>query len=368
MRIGIPREIKNHEHRVAMRPCDIRELVASGHTVMVETHAGEGAGFCDQDYHRHGAHIVDQACEVWDADLVVKVKEPQTSEYPFLRQDLILFTYLHLAADLTLAEALLETGTCAIGYETVQTDDGMLPLLMPMSRIAGRLATQLGARYLQSENGTSVRGKGVLLGGVVNVPPAKVLILGGGQVGSQAAEVALGMGASVCVMDVQYKRLVWLENRFRNHSDRFMARMMDMHTLDEETRTTDLLIGAALIPGAKAPHILTKEHLRNMPADGVLIDVAIDQGGVAETSRATTYDDPVYPVENIMHCCLPNLPSCVARTATHALAEAVFPYIQLLADKGVDQALHENSALAKGLNIRSGVTVHPAIKVALECH
>ncbi|RMH15787.1 MAG: alanine dehydrogenase [Gammaproteobacteria bacterium] len=368
MRIGIPREVKNHEHRVALRPVDAGRLVAAGHRVFLETRAGEGAGFSDFEYQQQGVQIVGRASEAWDVDLVVKVKEPQVSEYPFLRKDLVLFTYLHLAADLTLAEALLETGTCAIGYETVQTEDGMLPLLMPMSRIAGRLAAQIGARYLQTENGTSVRGKGILPGGMMNAPPARVLILGGGQVGSQAAEVALGLGASVCVMDVQANRLEWLENHFHDYSRRFTARRMSSQGLEELIRKTDLLIGAALVTGARAPHLLTIDHLKNMPADGVLIDVAIDQGGVAESSRPTTYDDPVYRVEKIIHCCLPNLPSCVARTATLALAEAVCPYVQLLAEKGVDQAIKVNSALARGINIRSGVAVHPAIKAVLESH
>ncbi len=361
MKIGIPKEIKNHEHRVAVTPVGVKDLVDAGHEVWVQTDAGCAAGFSDESYQAVGAHLSADAAKVWSMDLVVKVKEPLPEEYSFFRKDLTLFTYLHLAAAPELTEALVNSGVCAIAYETVQSDNGRLPLLTPMSCIAGRLATQMGAFYLQTTNGTAYAGKGLLMGDVQGAPNAHVLILGGGNVGRNAASVALGMGANVTIMDVSAPCLESIKQEFSEVIDRLQAQLFEEEALEQALKSTDLLIGAALVPGTKAPQLLSRKTLAHMPKGGVFMDVSIDQGGMAETSRATRYDDPVYVEEGIIHCCLPNLPGCVSHSSTAALTTVTLPYVLELANSGVKQALLENIELQRGLNVHHSAVVHPAL-------
>jgi len=364
MIIGVPKEIKNREHRVSLTPAGVQQLVKDGHEVRVEQDAGKASGFADADYEASGSRIVKEAGEVWAADLVLKIKEPLPVEYAFLRLGQGLFTYLHLAAVPALMDVLLEKGVRAIGYETVQADDGSLPLLAPMSRVAGRMATQIGATLLQKENGTAYQGRGVLMGGVDGVPSASVLVLGGGNVGRNAADVALGMGASVQILDASVDCVSALRQRFSKAGDACDVRFFAEQLMFEALETCDLLIGAALIPGEHAPLLLTPSYLERMKG-GVFVDVAIDQGGVSETSRPTSYDEPVYAESGVLHCCLPNLPAAVPVSATQALTHATLPYVRYLASSGLD-AVRENAALARGVNTWDGHVMHRGVAHTLK--
>jgi len=364
MIVGVPKEIKNREQRVALTPEGAGELVRAGSEVRLQKGAGLGAGFFDEAYEEAGARIVDSAAEAWAADLVVKVKEPLPEEYDFLRPGLTLFTYLHLAAAPELAHELLARKVRAIGYETVQTDDGRLPLLAPMSRVAGRVAMQMAARFLQRENDTPYPGKGVLPGGLEGVPPASTLIVGGGNVGMHAATVALAMGAQVRVLDANVDRVAALREEFADMGDRFEARFHTPQLLFEALDGCDVLIGAALIPGEHAPVLLTPSWLERM-AGGVFVDVAIDQGGISETSRPTSYAEPVYVEAGVMHCCLPNLPAAVPVSATRALTHATLPWVKTLACEGVEAAVRTETPLRRGVNTWDGAVVHRGVARAL---
>jgi alanine dehydrogenase len=357
MIIGVPKEIKTLENRVAMTPAGVEALVGRGHQVLVEKGAGTGSGLVDQRYLDAGAGIV-SATEAWGAEMVIKVKEPIASEYQFLRDDLILFTYLHLAAERELTEALLKAGTTAIAYETVQTPDGNLPLLTPMSEVAGRMATQVGAHYLERHQG----GRGMLLGGVPGVSPATVVVLGGGVVGTNAAKIAMGMGARVIIMDLSHSRLQYLD-------DVFQGRMTTMSSNEANIRAylkeADLLIGAVLIPGAKAPNLVTREMLSTMKDGAVIVDVAVDQGGCVETIKATTHADPTYVVDGVVHYGVANMPGAVPHTSTYALVNQTIPYAMKLAEHGFD-ALAMDSTLAGGLNCHQGKLTYEAVGQAFD--
>ncbi|WP_027480841.1 alanine dehydrogenase [Deinococcus pimensis] len=357
MLIGLPKEIKVKENRVALTPGGVSTLVRRGHDVVVEQSAGIGSGFADAEYVAAGARL-GSAADAWAAQMVVKVKEPIASEYGYLREDLLLFTYLHLAADRPLTERLIESGTTAVAYETVQLDDGSLPLLTPMSEVAGRLAVQAGAYYLQKPNG----GRGVLLGGVPGVQPGHVLVIGGGVVGTNAAKMAMGLGARVTVLDVSQKRLAYLDDVFFGRLTTMMSSEANIRALLPEA---DLVIGGVLIPGAKAPHLVTRDMLSSMQEGSVIVDVAVDQGGCVETIHATTHDDPVYNVEGVVHYGVANMPGAVPRTSTFALTNATFPYVMQLAEKGVS-ALEGNAALRKGLNTRAGKLTYAGVAEAFE--
>jgi len=362
MIIGIPGEIKNREHRVALTPAGARTLVEDGHEVRIKAGAGAGSLFADAEYMDSGACIVQRPDDAWAADLVLKVKEPLPEEYDYLRPEMCLFTYLHLAAAPELLDVLLAKKVRAIGYETVRNDDGSLPLLAPMSRIAGRLAAQIGASLLQAENGTPWPGKGVLMGGAPGVRSARVLVLGGGNAGSNAADVALGMGASVRILDISMDCVSTLRRRFGDACDvRFFAEQLMFEALDD----CDFLIGAALIPGTHAPRLLTRSFLGRMPDGGVFIDIAIDQGGVSETSHPSSYDAPVYVEEGVLHCCLPNLPAAVPVSSTEALTSVTLPYVRLLANEGMRKSVRDNSALARGVNTWDGQITHAAVAAAV---
>ncbi|MBG0777759.1 MAG: alanine dehydrogenase [Desulfovibrionaceae bacterium] len=352
MIIGIPKEIKTMENRVAMTPGGVESLVRRGHTVLVEEGAGAGSGLTDAEYVQAGARIVDVA-EAWGAAMVVKVKEPIASEYKYLRDDLLLFTYLHLAADRELTDALLATGTTGVAYETVQLPDGGLPLLMPMSEVAGRMATQVGAAYLEKPNG----GRGVLLGGVPGVAPASVVILGGGVVGSNAAKIALGMGAQVTILDVNHSRLQYLDDVF---GGRLVTLSSTEPNIRQSVQHADLLIGAVLIPGAKAPKLVTRGMLSFMKEGSVIVDVAVDQGGCVETIKATTHKEPTYEVEGVVHYGVANMPGAVPRTSTFALMNQTLPYALRLAGQGV-AALRTDECLARGLNTYAGKVTYEAV-------
>lgn len=362
MKIGVPKEIKNHEHRVAIVPGGVAQLTASGHQLFIETTAGIDSGFSDADYLAAGAEIVKDARDAWSAELVVKVKEPQTDEYQYLRNDLTLFTYLHLAAFPELAVELLEKKVCAIAYETVQNSAGLLPLLKPMSEIAGRVAVQMGVHFLQKENGTMAAGKGCLPASIGTAPAMHTVILGAGNVGLSAADAAAGLGSRVTLLERNEKRIRILQQQTHEHVSVFHFSHDHFFELLDHC---DLLIGAALIPGRHAPELLTRHELKRMQDGSVFIDVSIDQGGISESSRATSYDDPVYVEEGVIHCCLPNLPAAVPQTSTRALTEVTLPYIRLLADLGVDKALQTVPELAHGLNAQAGVLIHPAVAATL---
>ncbi|MDQ6986345.1 MAG: alanine dehydrogenase [Mariprofundaceae bacterium] len=366
MIIGVPRELKNRERRVALTPDGAAQLVAAGHVLRIEQNAGKGSGFSDADYATAGAQVLAKDA-VWEADLVVKVKEPLPEEYGFLRPQMFLFTYLHLAAEPQLVDVLLANKVRAIAYETVQTDNGALPLLAPMSRIAGRVAAQIGAHLLQAENGTPFVGKGVLMGGE---PPANVIIIGGGHAGRAAASVACGMGAAVRIFDVSAACVADLNKTFvkKMPGERCAARFFDMNacTVDEwavALNDCDLLIGAALIVGEHAPQLLEARHLARM-AGGVFVDISIDQGGMSASSRPTSYAEPVYVEAGVLHCCLPNLPAAVPVSATHALTVATLPWLQKLAGTGITAAMCD-TALARGVNTWDGQLVHRGVAHAL---
>jgi len=364
MIIGIPKEIKNRERRVALTPQGTEILTRAGHEVRIEAGAGLGSGFADTDYLAAGALSVNTT-SAWDAELVVKVKEPLPVEYAYFHPGLCLFTYLHLAAVAELVPSLLQQQVRAIGYETVQMDNGSLPLLAPMSQIAGRVAVQMGAYLLQSENGTPFSGKGKLMGGSDGVQPARVLILGGGHAGRNAAQVAAGMGAEVCVLDTSAACIASLNRKLTGH---FSAEVFSAEALRDKLQDCDLLIGATLIAGEHAAHLLNAELLATMRG-GVFVDIAIDQGGISQTSRPTSYAEPVYVEAGVLHCCLPNLPACVPLSATRALTHATLPFVQMLADEGIEAALRgpqeTHAALRRGVNTWDGRIVHAGVAHAL---
>lgn len=352
MIIGVPKEIKTLENRVAMTPGGVQALVRQGNEVLVEAGAGVGSSLTDEEYVAAGAKMV-SAEEAWGAEMVIKVKEPLESEYKFLRKDQLLFTYLHLAAAESLTKALLEAGTVGIAYETVQMPDGSLPLLTPMSEVAGRMATQVGAHNLEKNQG----GRGMLLGGVPGVAPAQVVVLGGGIVGTNAARIAMGMGAQVKVLDLSHKRLQYLD-------DVFAGRLMTITSTEPNIRAAvqqaDLVIGSVLIPGAKAPKLVTRDMLSTMKPGAVIVDVAVDQGGCIETTKATTHDNPTFVVDGVVHYGVANMPGAVPRTSTFALANQTLPYAMRLAKDGL-KALKADHALALGLNTLHGKLTFPAV-------
>jgi len=358
VRIGVPRETKEDEHRVALTPGGAFELIAHGHEVWVEHDAGHGAGHRDDAYAQVGASVGD-AGDCWGADLVLKVKEPQAAEFGFLSDEQTLFTYLHLAANPRVADALCRAGGTAIGYETVEDRHGRLPLLAPMSEVAGRLAVQAGARFLEQPRG----GRGVLLGGVAGVAAGKVTIIGGGIVGTNAAVVAIGMQAHVTVLDADLGRLRDLEMVLDGRVALIYATRL---AIAEEVAGADLVIGAVLRPGARAPHLVTREMIRTMTPGSVVVDVAVDQGGCIETTHPTTHADPVYTVDGVVHYCVANMPAAVPVTATAALCNATLPYVLLLADHGLAGALREDPGLRPGVNIRDGKIVNAAVVEALQ--
>lgn len=344
MLIGIPKELKNNENRVGLTPGGAKTLVAAGHEVWVETNAGLGSGFPDEDYASVGAQVKPDAKDVWNAELVIKVKEPLTAEFGYLREDLILFTYLHLAPAIELTNELLKTGTTAIGYETIQLEDGSLPLLVPMSEIAGRMSVQIGAEFLEKNKG----GKGILLGGIPGVQRGKIVIIGGGNVGTNAAKIATGFGADVTILDVNQQRLTQLDDLFGNTIQTLVS---NPQNIAEAVIDADVVIGTVLIPGAKPPKLVTEEMIQTMEEGSVVIDVAIDQGGIFETiDHTTSHDDPVYVRHGVLHYAVANMPGAVAKTSTVALTNATLPYILQIANLGLNKALNKNLALQKGVN------------------
>lgn len=348
MTVGVPKELKENEARVALVPAGVEALTKSGHTVVVERGAGEGSGFDDAAYEAASARIVDRAADVWRrAEMVVKVKEPIPAEYGYLRREFVVFTYFHFAASESLTQAVRDSGCVAIAYETVQLSSGELPLLTPMSEVAGRLAVQEGAKYLEKFAG----GRGILLGGVPGVLPAEVVIIGAGTVGTNAAKMAAGLGAHVTLLDINLDRLRYLADVMPPNVDLLYS---NRHNILEAIGRADLLIGAVLKPGAKAPHLVMREDLKVMKPGSVIVDVAVDQGGCIETTRPTTHEDPVYVVDGVVHYCVTNMPSAVPRTSTLALTNATFPYVQRLADLGWREACRRDPALAAGLNIVDG--------------
>jgi alanine dehydrogenase len=359
MRIGVPTEIKADEYRVAITPAGVRELSVRGHEVIVQAGAGEGSAMADEQFLAQGAQIVQDADSVFaEAELVLKVKEPQPEEARKLREGQTLFTYLHLAAEPELARALQESGATCIAYETVEDGDGRLPLLAPMSEVAGKIATQAGAFMLEKPLG----GRGILLGGVPGVAAATVLVIGGGVVGMNAAIIAIGMQADVFVFDRSIDRLRELEVAFAGRASTVYSSTL---AIEEMLPAADLVIGAVLIHGGRAPRVVTREQLKVMKRHAVLVDVSIDQGGCFETSRPTTHSDPTYEVDGITHYCVTNMPGAVPITSTYALTNATLPYVTELADFGVEEALQRNEALRHGLNVRNGQITHPAVAEAL---
>ena len=353
MQIGVPREIKDQEFRVGLSPNSVRVITDKGHSVAVETSAGVGSGFSDRDYQEAGATIVADAEAAWSKELVIKVKEPLAAEYDFIRQGQILFTYLHLAANKPLTERLIESGVTAIAYETVELNR-TLPLLMPMSVIAGRLSVQFGARFLERQQG----GRGVLLGGIPGVAAGKVTILGGGVVGTEAAKIAIGMGAKVEIFDINVERLTYLENLFGSRVELLYS---NAAAIEAAVADADLLIGAVLIPGKKAPILVNRNLVAKMRTGSVIVDVAVDQGGCIETLRPTSHSEPVYIEEGVVHYGVPNMPGAVPWTATQALNNSTLPYAVKLADLGI-KALETDPALAMGLNVHNYQLVHPVVQ------
>jgi alanine dehydrogenase len=358
MRVGIPTEIKNNEGRVAITPAGVHELTHHGHSVVIQAGAGLKSGFSDADYIHQGAGIVQSAAEVWEtAELLLKVKEPLAAEYPLMRKGQILFTYLHLAADRSCTDALLSSGVTGIAYETVQLADRSLPLLQPMSEVAGRLAAQIGANFLTAPLG----GTGMLMGGVPGTAPAKVVVIGGGVAGENAALIALGMRADITIIDASIARLRQLDNAY---GGAIKTRASSKLEIAEQLRTADLVVGSVLIPGAKAPKLVTDSMVKHMKPGSVLVDIAIDQGGCFEGSRPTTHDNPTFKVHNSTYYCVANMPGAVPATSTAALTNATLPYVVALANKGLKTALAEDAALARGLNTHAGKVMHPAVAEA----
>jgi alanine dehydrogenase len=364
VRIGVPREIKTNEYRVALRPVGAEVLTRDGHEVWIERGAGEGSGFADSAYEQAGARLTDDAATIFvKSEMVLKVKEPLPGEIDQIRKDQIVFTYFHFAASRELTEGMVDSGAVAIAYETVEEVDGSLPLLVPMSEVAGRMAVQEGAKYLEKLSG----GRGILLGGVPGTPPAEVVILGGGVVGTNAAKMAAGLGARVTILDISLDRLRYLEDVMPANVDCLFS---DVHIIREMLVRADLLIGAVLLPGAKAPHLVTREDLKHMKAGAVVVDVAVDQGGCIETCRPTTHEDPVYVVDGVVHYCVANMPGAVPHTSTIALTNATLPYARRLAADGWKEACRESVPLRRGLNVIRGQITYPGVAEAfgLEYH
>lgn len=355
MIIGIPKEIKNMENRVGLTPAGAQELIRHGHTVLVETKAGSGSGFDDSDYKSTGAKIVDTAADVWAAEMVYKVKEPLEPEYGYFRDDLLLFTYLHLAAEGPLTEALVADKVTSIAYETVQQDSGALPLLTPMSEVAGRMAVQIGVRYLEKSNG----GKGILLGGVPGVASGQVTIVGGGVVGLNAAKMAVGLGAKVTMLDINADRLRGLDDMFNGRVETLMS---NAHNLEESVARADLLVGAVLVAGARAPKLVSEAMVKQMRPGSVIVDVAIDQGGCVETvDRVTSHAEPTYEKYGVIHYSVGNMPGAVPRTSTMALANVTLPYAVRLANLGVEAASKTDPTLLRGINTLGGYVTHKGV-------
>jgi alanine dehydrogenase len=355
MIIGIPKEIKDNEYRVSLPPGGARELTRHGHEVLVETSAGIGSGFTDEEYRQAGAVVLDTAAEVWSrAEMVVKVKEPQPNEYAFLRDDLILFTYLHLAASEDLTRGLLDSGVIGIAYETVEDAEGRLPLLQPMSEVAGRMATQIAAHYLQRPEG----GRGILMGGVPGTRPAHFVVLGAGTVGTNATQIALGMGAHVTLLDVNTERLRYVDEVLHGRLETLYS---NESNVVEALATADAVIGAVLVTGARAPQLVRREMLGLMPRNSVIVDVAVDQGGCVETTHATTHSEPTYFVDGVLHYGVANMPGAVPRTSSYALSNATLRYVLRIANLGAEEAMARDPGLAKGLNVIHGRVVHPAV-------
>lgn len=364
MIIGVPKEIKNNENRVALTPAGAKELVTRGHTVYIQHTAGENSGFSDTAYEAAGAQILPSIGDVYNiAEMIVKVKEPIAAEYSLVHKGQLVFTYFHFASEEKLTRAMMENGSICLAYETVENPDRTLPLLIPMSEVAGRMSVQEGARFLEKPQG----GKGILLGGVPGVKPAKVLVLGGGVVGHNSALMAAGMGADVTIADISLPRLRYLSEIMPANVKTLYS---SAHNIEQELPTTDLVIGSVLIPGAKAPHLITRDMLKLMKKGCVLVDVAIDQGGCFETSHPTTHAEPIFEVDGITHYCVANIPGAVPQTSTLALTNATLPYIIKLADKGWQKACKEDKGLALGLNIIEGKIVYPAVAEAfgLPCY
>jgi alanine dehydrogenase len=359
MLVGVPKEIKTHEYRVGLVPGSVRELIHHGHQVVVESHAGEGAGFPDGAYEAVGARIAPDAASVFaEADMVIKVKEPSAGEIAMLRADQVLFTYLHLAADKAQTEGLLASGCIAIAYETVTDGRGGLPLLSPMSEVAGRMSVQVGAHYLEKEQG----GAGILLGGVPGVPAADVVVIGGGVSGTNAVRMAMGLEARVTVIEKNLQRLYDLDLQF---GAALNTRYSTVEAIEELVTHADLVVGAVLVPGAAAPKLVTEDMVRKMRKGSVMVDIAIDQGGCFETSRPTSHSDPTYVLHDVVHYCVTNMPGAVARTSTFALNNATLPFVLALADKGYARALGDNPHLERGLNIHKGDLTYQAVADSL---
>jgi alanine dehydrogenase len=359
MKIGVPTETKTDENRVAMTPAGVHDLVAAGHAVLVQAGAGEGSRVDDGEFREAGAVIVPDAAAVWaDADLVCKVKEPQPEEFPLLREGLVLFTFLHLAAYPEVARALCDAGVTALAYETVQDERGRLPLLAPMSEIAGRMSVQVGAHFLEREAG----GRGILLGGCPGVEPAKVVIVGAGMAGANAASIARGMEADVTIFDLDLDRLRSFD---AVHRGAIKTRVANLFDIERAALDADLVIGAVLLPGAKAPRVLRRDTVARMKTGAVLVDISIDQGGCFETSRETKHSDPVYEVDGVLHYAVGNIPGAVPRTSTWALTNVTLPYVREIAHLGLDGALERRPELQRGVNVRGGEIVHPVVAEAL---
>jgi len=355
MIIGVPKEIKDNEYRVSITPGGVGALRHEGHSVLVEQGAGIGSGFSDEEYTEAGAEIVDEAAEVWQrADFILKVKEPLPSEYPYLREGLLLFTYLHLAAEEDLTHTLLRKRVTGIAYETVELEDGSLPLLTPMSMVAGRMAVQVAACYMEKMNG----GRGKLMGGIPGVRPADVVIIGGGIVGTNAAQVALGMGAHVTVIDKDLNRLRYLNEILHGSLTTLSA---NPHNVSQTVRYADAVIGAVLVKGAKAPHVVTRRMVESMKPGSVIVDVSVDQGGCVETTHPTTHSNPTFFVGDVLHYCVANMPGAVPRTSTFGLSNATLPYVIELANLGFEEAVRRNPALAKGVNVYQGQVTYLAV-------
>ncbi|MGH2819139.1 MAG: alanine dehydrogenase [Actinomycetota bacterium] len=351
MKVGVPRELKDNEYRVAITPAGVREFTAQGHDVLIEHEAGKGSSIRDEHYERAGAKILSGADDVWaDADMVLKVKEPIEEEFTRLREGLVLFTYLHLAASEPVTRALLDSGAVGIAYETVEASDGSLPLLAPMSEVAGRMAPQVGANLLERENG----GRGVLMGGVSGVRPAKVVIIGAGMSGMNAAWIAQGLEAEVVILDKNINKLRHVD---QIHKGRILTLASNRLSVEESVLQADLVIGAVLVPGARAPKVVTEEIVGEMQPGSVIVDISIDQGGCIETSRMTTHSDPTYVVSDVVHYCVGNMPGAVPHTSTYALTNATLPYAVALADKGVEAATRDDPSLSKGVNTYAGALV-----------
>jgi len=360
MIIGVPREIKSNENRVSVTPMGVEALVKGGHSVLVETNAGTQSGFSNEMYESYGAEILREASEVFEgADMIVKVKEPQPSENAMIREDQIVFTYFHFAASEELTSGFINSGGIGIAYETVTEPDGSLPLLVPMSEVAGRMAVQEGAKYLERRTG----GKGILLGGVPGVEPAVVTVLGGGVVGTNSAKIAAGLGAKVYVLDIDLDRLRYLDDVMPKN---VFTMYSNQHNIRKMLEMTDLLIGAVLIPGAKAPNLVTREMLKLMDKGTVLVDVAVDQGGCIETVKPTTHDDPIFEVEGVIHYCVANMPGAVPNTSTIALTNATLPYVVRIANGDIDELLRSDEELRTGLNVYKGNVTHKGVAEAFD--